>query len=402
MIPARITLVRWVALIYLSATGVSHAADIANANYEPASSGPPAWLSSVADQKLMAVDGSSITLSPSEGGLSFALVAPDGGSQRSTFAFISDRLGTISDDSDIGHVIGFFRETDSGFEAQFADGRTETLALNAAGGVSMTTRSATSDSSCTSWYPADHVFAVAEKRAALAAYADRLGIGDRKAAHLAVACVPAAPAAKARNTAHTTAPLISVSRPTTEIAIKGAGGGALVPVVVRNSIVHPIDSAIATPKTAGPASTSPLTTPLAPQLVQASVQQAAPPSPATPPSAPQALQPAAPTGSGASDCLSVETNGADVGFRNHCAFGVQFAYCLKRSGDAAAACDADARTGAVAANGFAAVLRDTGIKTAEAEHDFRWVACSGNTNDVVVHLDRADPPAGRCVRASAS
>jgi len=54
------------------------------------------------------------------------------------------------------------------------------------------------------------------------------------------------------------------------------------------------------------------------------------------------------------------------------------------------------------ANGFAAVLLDTNIKSADADHDFRWVACSGNTGDVIAHLDRSEPPAGRCVRTTAS
>ena len=103
-----------------------------------------------------------------------------------------------------------------------------------------------------------------------------------------------------------------------------------------------------------------------------------------------------------SDCLSVETNGADVGFRNRCAYGVQFAYCLQKASDPAVTCDAGSKTGTIAASGFTAVLQDAGIKSAEAEHDFRWVACSGNTNDVVAHLDRADPPAGRCVKAKTS
>src|SRR4029077_8793656 len=65
----------------------------------------PAWLQPVAGVKLVAVDGSTMTLSPSEGGFALALTASGGASQRSTFAFMSDRLGTISDDADTGHVV---------------------------------------------------------------------------------------------------------------------------------------------------------------------------------------------------------------------------------------------------------------------------------------------------------
>ncbi len=417
MIALRATLMRAAALVFLCATGASHAAEIANANYEQAPSDGPAWLSSIASAKLVAVDGSTLTLSPAEGGLSLSLMAPSGAAQKSTLAFVSDKLGTISDDSDIGHVIGFFRETDTGLEAQFADGRTESLVANAAGGISMTIRTSANESSCMSWYPPDHVFGTAEKRAALAAYADRLGIVDhsKKAPRATPVCVPAMRAEKAKDrpaTARGAAPLLTISHPATtrreiETAVKGSGNGALIPVVVRNSEVHLIDSALSAPVASAPPKIAPATTGVpqstAPQLIQASLQQPAPAMAVQPVMPAQtATASPAPAGSGASDCLSVETNGADVGFHNHCAYGVQFAYCLQKASDPAAACDAGARTGAVAANAFAMVLQDTGIKSAEAEHDFRWVACSGNTNDVVAHLDRADPPAGRCVKANAS
>ena len=48
------------------------------------------------------VDGSTMTLAPSEGGFALALAAPNGAAQRSSFAFMSDHLGTISDDADAG------------------------------------------------------------------------------------------------------------------------------------------------------------------------------------------------------------------------------------------------------------------------------------------------------------
>jgi hypothetical protein len=401
MMSARISAVRAAALIWVCTIGISHAAD--NASNAPPASDGPAWLTGVAGVRLVAIDGSSITLSPSEGGLALALTAPDGRAQRSTFAFMSDRLGTISDDSDAGHVIGFFRETGVGLEAQFADGRTESLMLNAAGGVSMTIRTSANETSCTSWYPADHVFGLAEKRAALAAYADRLGIGDKKASsHPTTACVAPPQIAKAKNAAPGTAPLVAVSHPATETAAKGSGNGALVAVAVRSSDVHPIDGTAVETKSADPTPppAPPAVQAAVPQLIQVSVRQAPP---QAQPSAAQGPPTAAvPAGTGASDCLSVETDGADIGFRNHCAYGVQFAFCLRKPGDSPETCYAGAQSGAVAASGFTAVLHNAGIKSTDAEHDFRWVACSGNTNDVVAHLDRADPPAGRCVRANAS
>ena len=357
----------------------------------------PAWLANVSSVKLVAVDGSTLSLAPTEGGLSFSLVAQDGVAQRSSFAFVSDRLGTISDDADAGHVTGVFRETDNGFDAQFADGRTESLVANIAGGLSLTIRNG-ADSTCTSWYPPDHVFSATERKAALAAYADRLGLGDkaRKATRAASLCSPAIQVMKNRISPKNVESLVVVTHPDAaaaatkvDLPAKGTTAAGLIPVAVRNSQVHVIDGAGA------PAEV--------PQLIRASAtvsSAALPPAPALPPVAAAQVATVAkvPAGNGASDCLSVDSDGANLGFRNHCAYGVQFAYCLQRAGDGATNCDAGSKTGAVPANGFAAVLLDTNIKTADAEHDFRWVACSGDTGDVIAHLDRSDPPVGRCVR----
>ncbi|HTT99200.1 MAG TPA: hypothetical protein VMF58_14210 [Rhizomicrobium sp.] len=369
----------------------------------------PAWLGSMAGEKLVAVDGSTLTLSPSEGGLALALVAPNGAAQKSSLAFVSDRLGTISDDIDAGHVTGFFRETDNGLEAQFADGRTESLVANTAGGISITIRSSAGDPNCTSWYPADHVFSASERKAALDAYAARLGLGQKgkKAVHAVPVCVPGIRVVKNKISPHNVQSMIVVSHPDTprprlgtDISVKSPTNvPALIPVVVRASDVHLVDGP--TPvKFVAPITSSASSAPQPPaaalpaQSVNATTANASPT-----PQAAVASQ--VPTGSGASDCLTVDSDGANLGFRNHCGFGVQFAYCLQRASDAATACDEGSKTGAVSANGFAAVLLDTNIKTADADHDFRWVACSGNTGDVIAHIDRSDPPSGRCVRTSA-
>jgi len=81
---------------------------------------------------------------------------------------------------------------------------------------------------------------------------------------------------------------------------------------------------------------------------------------------------------------------------------VQFAYCLMGAADSLTSCGAAAVSGSVAANGFGALIADQGIKETNADHDFRWVACGGGAGEVVVHLDRSDPPAGRCLRPGAS
>jgi hypothetical protein len=361
----------------------------------------PSWLVNVAGVKLIAVDGSTLALAPTEGGLSVALISQNGAAQKSSFAFLSDRLGTISDDADAGHVTGFFRETDNGFEAQFADGRTESLVANIAGGMTMTVRNG-SDSACTSWYPPDHTFSATERKAALAAYADRLGLGEKakKAPHIAPVCAPAIKVVRNKILPKNVESLVVVTHPgtvstpkKTETSTPAPNSSGLIPIAVRSSQVHLID---------GPAPVA------APLLIKASASAAMEPAlaktpalvvsaPAGNPSTQIASVQNVPAGNGASDCLSVESDGASLGFRNHCAYGVQFAYCLQRAGDTTANCDAGSKTGSVSATGFAAVLLDTNIKTADAEHDFRWVACSGDTGNVIAHLDRSDPPVGRCV-----
>jgi hypothetical protein len=169
--------------------------------------------------------------------------------------------------------------------------------------------------------------------------------------------------------------------------------------VVRNSQVHPIDGPAVAPAPAAPElikTAASASSTAAPALIKARVVAPTADMAAVPkPSAHSKVL----AGSGASDCLSVDTDGASLGFRNHCAFGVQFAYCLQRNTDPAANCGIGSKNGAVEPNGFAALLLDTNIKSADAEHDFRWVACSGETGDVVARLDRSDPPEGRCVRA---
>jgi hypothetical protein len=84
---------------------------------------------------------------------------------------------------------------------------------------------------------------------------------------------------------------------------------------------------------------------------------------------------------------------------------VQFSYCTWHGSEPLAACggdgaDSHAITGSVAANGLAMLTTDTSFSEKSGEHDFRWVACDGGAGEVVAHLDRADPPSGRCERAT--
>ena len=118
----------------------------------------------------------------------------------------------------------------------------------------------------------------------------------------------------------------------------------------------------------------------------------------TPPSAPLASD-----RNDAGHCLKVDSDGGHWGFRNSCDFAVQFAYCMAGGDNSLAACgDSGAVTtsvaGSVAAKGFGALMADTSLQEQDGAHNFRWVACAGGAGEVVAHLDRSNPPSGRCER----
>jgi hypothetical protein len=148
-------------------------------NTEPA--GPSIRkLADLAVKTLSAIDGSTLTLAPAQGGLAREIVVPDGRVKKTLFVLLNDKLGTVSE-SGVGggwNVAGIFRVTDTGIAAAYADGRSEMLMLNGSGGVSMVMNAPTGDVDCMAWYPAGHRFSVAERKAALAEYARRLGIDE--------------------------------------------------------------------------------------------------------------------------------------------------------------------------------------------------------------------------------
>lgn len=338
---------------------------------ETESAAGPAWLATISDQTLIAVDGSSLTLAPGRDALALTTVSPAGGAQKKLFVLMSDNLGTVADGAEPAHITGFFRVSDSGLEAQFADGHTESLTLNGAGGVTLATHAAGSIT-CVSWYPSGHAFSDAERRAALADYANRLGLAQPAKAH-ADSCA-AQKAATAKEIVQ--APAARNARR----AIHSADANPS-PILVRMSVVHPVDSDAAMPPMPG-----------AVAWVKTAAVQDSDKAAAVAPS----------VGHGASDCLSVESDGANLGFRNQCGYGVQFAYCLQMESEQAASCDGGGKIGTVSANAFTPLLLGANIKASDAEHDFRWVACSGGAGEVTPHLDRADPPAGRCIRQKSS
>ncbi len=327
-------------------------------------------------------------------------MAPNGNVKKNTFSFLGDRVGAVSEGDDTDNVTGVFRLTDKGIITNYSDGRSEQLYPNASGGVSMTLSAPTGQTFCMAWYPEGHHFSLEERKAALAAYANKLGLDEARGATGKKA--KAAPKAACTSTAdaetlpaepspanHQPVALPDVKplpRPVPRQANAGPlhHRGATAPRVVaasfasstetgqlhevdiRPSVVHLIDAD--KPSGNAVASNGPSNDP----------------------------------GASASHCLSVESDGQHWGFHNHCSYDVQFAYCLMNARDPLAACDKGGVTGSVAPNSSSALVLDRSLTEKDADHDFRWVACTGGAGEVVVHLDQADPPSGRCVRRSAS
>jgi hypothetical protein len=103
----------------------------------------------------------------------------------------------------------------------------------------------------------------------------------------------------------------------------------------------------------------------------------------------------------ASNCLKVDSDGAYWGFRNHCSYTVQFAYCLLHGTNTMTACNSGAVSvpGSVSANGFGALFADDSLGERDVDHNFRWVGCKGGAGEVSAHLDAPEPATGHCVRA---
>jgi hypothetical protein len=333
------------------------------------------WVDALVGLKLLAVDGSTLSLASADGGLSRQVQAPDGSVNAVNFTFLNGRQGTVADPQDLTKVVGIFRLSGTSLDVDYADGASERLSP-ASGGIAMM-RHDRDALSCAAWYPEGHAFSAAEKEAALAAYAAHLGLQTPRPAG-AKSCaeqasIAAAPTPRAMATAKESAPASHQSahakhghKHNNETAAAGqptiAAGPAMMasldavsPIEVRSSPVHLIDP------------------PVAPSLASGA--------------------------DSASHCLAVDTDGARWGLRNTCGFPVQFAWCVMGGSDERDACEGGAVAGGVSANSFDALFADSSLRT---EHDLRWIACEGDAADVVPRLVKTDPPAGRCVRGHAS
>ena len=324
-------------------------------------------LNGLTGRTLVSVDGATVTFALRDGAVLRTTTATDGTVLKAAFVFLGNGLGTVTDGGDPPQVSGVFRTTPDGIEAEYSDGHLETLAL-LADGLAITTKDATGTPDCAAWYPQGHAFSADERKAAVASYARRLGLSDAAPAIAHPSCIVQAATSP---TDHRPAPApITPRHKPGRIGVLSAPpvtAGDLQTVPIKVSTVHPID-------TASPADT-----------IDRAVSGMA--------NADETV---------ASNCLRVDSDGSYWGFRNHCGYPVQFAYCLLHGTNRMTACGADGVVsvpGSVSGNGFSALFGDDSLGERDVEHNFRWVGCKGGAGEVSAHLDAIEPASGKCERA---
>lgn len=206
---------------------------------------PSSALAELSGRKLTAVDGAVLNLTAIEGGIERDITAANGLLEKTTFTFINDRLGTVAADGGTGaaNITGFFRLTGDGVEVRYADGHGEFLSSGGDGGVLLRLETPGASAACRSFYPEGHSFSEAEKKAAVAEYAIRLGLATVADVKLScpgdVAGPPATPQAKAQASEHHA----DAKRPAKFAAASlGEKIGAMEAVTVKDSVVHAIDA----------------------------------------------------------------------------------------------------------------------------------------------------------------
>jgi hypothetical protein len=333
---------------------------------------PDTWLDGFSGQRLIAADGTTMSVSTSAYGM--VLAPPPGSAVASSYlTFLNNSQGLVSEDARAEKISGLFQFGDDALAIDYAAGGTAVLSRANNGGLAIATSSGPV-STCSIWYPEGHVFSAAEREAAVAAYASRLGVhaGLRATAICGATQTVQADSGSETNRVAPTRAVRSHRAAAGKTAMSGSPAEiSAEPVVVRVSDVHPIDGSFSVP---------------APQA-QAALTFGTVDKPVASPGSP-------------SQCLSVEANGADVGFRNHCSFEVQFAYCVVDAVDPVRLCGSGAPVGKVMANGFGPLFAERDPK--DPEHEFRWIACGGAHGDVMPKLVQTNPPAGQCVRVRAS
>lgn len=452
----------WSAILFVGVATAAYSAAQGDAPPKPDQTRTVRSLESLFGKTLISIDGSTIEIIASEGRFSREIVAPNGAVQRSNFVFINQRLGTVADARDAQRVIGVFRASSEEILIQYGDGSSEIVRPNSESGLTIEMSSPKNPTYCTSWYPEGHVFSLDDRKTALLQYANRLGLGvsTEKAAGTPArsGCETAAPSATAASST-TSAPAASpvpavapapaanappAAAPATNmpdaaekaaslsVPDPGAGAPAVLPSIAAASAAAAAKAAElpAAPVVAEVPVTAKVGASVAAKAADMAATQKPAEAKATEPAAetkvaslpdtnpvevrksevhlidPPVTQPTAVVattempkpGEGASSCLNVESDGTHWGFRNKCAFSVQYAYCTMDGRNQLTACKDGFVGGSVAPNGFGVLVADQNLRALNENHDFRWVACQGGAGEVIARLDKSDPPAGRCVR----
>lgn len=353
-------------------------------------------LDAVIGKKLVSIDGSAVTLTVLEGALIRETIAANGATRRTGFNFLSDQLGTVADPLDPNKAVGVFRIGQRDVTIQYADGGSEVMFVTAEGGLLIEATDRQASTVCSAWYPEGHVFSLDERKDAVAQYASRLGIAESGTKE-----TPVRKSSPACGERVETAAAEPVKKPF------GIGGG-------ENVLAAGLGlSALATSQ-AAPAPTSALAIAQLGRATDGSLKDVAEtgttkiptPAPAfaeagraTPEQFAQTQSPRdgivlAPKG--ASKCLSVESERGYRGFRNYCAYPVQFAYCVVGRRLEPTSCQYGAVQGSTEAWGFSA-LGDRPLSPGDTPIGLRWIACRGRAGDVLPRLEQIDPPSGHCV-----
>ena len=121
----------------------------------------------IAGKKFTAADGSSMTFLVYQGGLAREIHTANGQTLIETYSLKARDAGTVSDADSGSAPAGTFKITAAGLTAEYADGHSEMLAPNGAGGMRMMLHGAGGELTCTAFYPEGHRFSDAERQAAL-------------------------------------------------------------------------------------------------------------------------------------------------------------------------------------------------------------------------------------------
>jgi hypothetical protein len=132
-------------------------------------------LASFAVSGMTGVDGSRISLQPFARGLLREITTAEGRTIKTAFTLLNDRMGVVSGEGG-GNIIGMFSLSGASITTLYSDGGSETLLRDGADSVLVVAQAVEGSTACTAWYPAGHVFSMAERKAALARQARRLGL----------------------------------------------------------------------------------------------------------------------------------------------------------------------------------------------------------------------------------